>query len=282
MATLGEMTAGIAHEIKNPLNFVTNFSSLSTELATELRERIDKSGATVSDTEKQDLLGILDALQNNTEKVTQHGQRADTIISNMMLHARRDAGVRQRVDINRLVGDAVQLADSGQRGSARDGTVVINTSYDPRAGELEVLPQEISRVVLNLVSNGIYASRLRTAVQENGGQARESDEGASTVWVTTRRTDHAVEIRVRDNGPGVPEDIRDKIFQPFFTTKPTGEGTGLGLSMSYDIVVHGHGGRLECFSPPVTDRPHPPAAGTPASGGQGAEFVVTLPTERRA
>ena len=261
MATLGEMTAGIAHEIKNPLNFVTNFSSLSTELAVELKDRLLHTGPLLSNGDQQELFALIDALKNNSEKVAIHGQRADTIISNMMMHARGQTGVRQMVDINRLVDDAVMLAESGQRGTVRDVAAIVKTEYDPHAGEVEVLPQEISRVVLNLVSNALYAAKERT-VSRPGEVSRSTQnaEAVPTVWISTKRREGSIEVRVRDNGRGVPEEIESKIFQPFFTTKPTGEGTGLGLSMSYDIVVHGHNGTLSC-----------------TSSSEGAEFVMTLP-----
>jgi signal transduction histidine kinase len=262
MSTLGEMTAGIAHEIKNPLNFVTNFSSLSTELAAELYRRLDSPDAVQRETDHRELSDLINAVLRNTVKVTEHGKRADMIISNMMMHARREAGVRQRLDINRLVEDAVSLAKSGQRASINDADVEIRTAFDPRVGEVEVLPQEMARVVLNLVSNAIYAARLRPATHNSVGQMLENEweTAVPTVWVESERRDKSIEVRVRDNGPGIPEEIRSRIFQPFFTTKPTGEGTGLGLSMSYDIVVNGHGGTLQY-----------------RSGPEGTAFIVSLP-----
>lgn len=262
MSTLGEMTAGIAHEIKNPLNFVTNFSAISTDLTAELYRRLDRPDAVQTETDRRELSDLIDAVLRNTEKVTEHGKRADMIISNMMMHARREAGVRQRVDINRLVDDAVTLAKSGQRVSIEDAAVEIRTVFDPRVKEEEVLPQEMARVVLNLVSNAIYAARQRSATDTVGGQVpgHESASVLPTVWIETERRDKSIELRVRDNGPGIPEEIKSRIFQPFFTTKPTGEGTGLGLSMSYDIVVNGHGGTLQY-----------------RSGPEGTVFIVTFP-----
>ena len=258
MATLGEMTAGIAHEIKNPLNFVTNFSSLSSELAFELHDQRQAVGSSMSTGDRTDMLGVVDALRTNLDKVCEHGRRANGIVSSMMMHVRGQSGVRQEVDINRLVDEAVALAGAGQRiSTAGEPQVSIIRQYDPLTGTAEILPQEISRVVLNLMSNALFASRLPS----RSGFANTKP----TVWIRTLRRPDAVEIRIRDNGPGVPDEISDKIFQPFFTTKPTGEGTGLGLSMSYDIVVHGHNGSL-----------------TFTSDCDGAEFVLALPTAESA
>ncbi len=251
MATLGEMTAGIAHEIRNPINFVTNFSTLSSELAVELGEQLASADVPLSDDTRVGLLSIVEGLQLNLEKVEAHGRRADGIVSEMMMHVRGQSGVRQKVDINRLVDDAATLAENAQRRGDDDVPLTIERRYDPHAGVLEVLPQEISRVVLNLLSNALYAARFPSTT----GVAKEP-----AVCISTVRLQNSLEIRVGDNGPGVPESIRHKIFQPFFTTKPTGEGTGLGLSMSYDIVVLGHNGTLTC-----------------ESCDSGAEFVMTLP-----
>lgn len=252
MATLGEMTAGIAHEIRNPLNFICNFSAFSSEIAGELKEQLRAADGADPASEKANLAALVDELENNIGKVTEHGRRADSIVSGMMMHVRGQSGVRQMMEINRLVDEAVSLAESGQRSASNATIVSVVREYDSNAGNVEVLPQEISRAVLNLVSNALYAVR----------NAPLQSDDPPTVWIHTIRRQRGIEIRIRDNGPGIPETIMSKIFQPFFTTKPTGEGTGLGLSMSYDIVVHGHGGTLVCI---------PPRTST------GAEFVISLP-----
>jgi signal transduction histidine kinase len=242
MATLGEMTAGIAHEIRNPLNFVSNFSALSAEMTVELKEQLASERDVLTMDDRVELLTVVDELAVNIDKVAEHSRRADGIISSMMMHARGQHGARQRIDLNNLVDEAVTLAEHGQGKLFGAETANIQRKYDPASGLVEVLPQEISRTVFNLVSNALYAAS--NSVQIDTPPIDSADRSAPTVWVTTLRHGDAVQIRIRDNGPGVPKEIRDKIFQPFFTTKPTGEGTGLGLSMSYDIIVNGHGGRL--------------------------------------
>jgi len=262
LASLGKLTAGIAHEIMNPLNFVNNFSSLSGELAVELQDNLLRAKGSPGVVDVDDLLSMIEVLRLNISKIIEHGDRANSIISNMMMHARGQGGERRSVSINRLVDAAVRLAESGQRGAVQEVPVIIETNLDPDAGELEVLPQEISRVVLNLVSNGIYAARI-PASPSLGLDARNGSERMPSVMVSTERSDRTVKIRIRDNGPGVPMEIREKIFQPFFTTKPAGEGTGLGLSLSHDIIVEGHGGMLTLDE----------------STTAGSTFVISLPVK---
>ncbi len=239
MATLGELTAGIAHEIKNPLNFVTNFSTVSTELVEELEEKVQSLSD--GDERRAGVFTLLEELKGNMSRIHQHGQRADGIVASMLLHARSQKGVRQQTDINTLLREAVQLAFHGMRAQMPDFTVEIEEEYDTALPKVEVIPQEISRVFLNVLSNAFQAVRKRT-------QEGKDESYIPVVRVSTRATATGVEVRIRDNGPGIPASIREKIFQPFFTTKPTGEGTGLGLSLSYDIVVKGHGGEISAES----------------------------------
>ena len=245
MASLGALTAGIAHEIKNPLNFVTNFASLCTELVDELRTALGGGDA-------DEVAALLGDLQVAATKIHEHGLRADGIVRAMMQHARGGSATREVVDLNTVVAEYAALAFHGKRAQSPDFDVAIEYDLHPDVGVVEVVPQEIGRVVLNLVGNALDAAR------EPGAR---SDDQEPLVRVTTRRMENRVEIRVEDNGPGVSGDVREKIFEPFFTTKPTGQGTGLGLSLSYDIVAQGHGGTLEVC----------------CDTGSGAVFVATLP-----
>ena len=254
LAGLGRLTAGIAHEIKNPLNFVNNFSQLATELADELAEELQ----THPDKPVADILGavqdLLDDLKFNTEKIHEHGRRADSIVKSMMQHARGGEGQRRPTDVNRLLDEYVTLAYHGMRASTPAFNVTIERDYDASVGAVEMVPEEVCRVFVNVMNNAFYAVHER---------ALSSGEGYTpTVAVRTRRDGEQVEIRVGDNGAGMPESVRARIFEPFYTTKPTGEGTGLGLSISYDIVVQGHGGTMEVES----------------TEGEGTAFVMTLPT----
>jgi PAS domain S-box-containing protein len=235
MASLGQLTAGIAHEIKNPLNFVNNFSALSAELIDELREVLTAQplGATVR-REVDDLTALL---KGNLEKVVQHGQRADGIVKAMLEHSRGSSAERRMVDLNVLVDEALNLAYHGARAQDQSFNITLEREFGEAIASIEVNPQDITRVFLNIFSNGFYAATRRA---RNGGDAVFTP----TLKVTTRDAGEAVEIRVRDNGIGIPANIRDKLFQPFFTTKPTGEGTGLGLSITYDIVTQQHGGDI--------------------------------------
>lgn len=241
MASLGALTAGIAHEIKNPLNFIVNFSELSSELAGELFEEFAGLGDTI-DAETRGLIEeILADLKSNAEKINGHGKRADSIVRNMLEHSRGKSGELRPTDINALLEEYLNLAYHGMRARDSSFNITIERDYDPTVGEINVVPQDLSRVFLNLVNNGCYAVHER---QQRGGD----DAYAPTLGVSTRRGDGRVQIRIRDNGTGIPAKIREQVFQPFFTTKPTGSGTGLGLSMSYDIITQEHGGRIEIDS----------------------------------
>ena len=241
LASLGQLTAGIAHEIKNPLNFVNNFSALSAELIDELQEVVEnvQVGGNAT-TEISQLMGMLRA---NLEKVVQHGKRADSIVKNMLLHSRQGSGEHRPVNINAIVEEGLNLADHGARAEKQGFNITLKKSFDPDVGEIDVFPQEITRVLLNLFSNGFYAATKRKA--EGGNDGYEPMLSASTKNLGDR-----VEIRIRDNGNGIPDGIREQIFNPFFTTKPAGEGTGLGLSISHDIIVKQHGGSIEVDTEP--------------------------------
>ena len=241
LASLGQLTAGIAHEIKNPLNFVNNFASVSGELVGELRELLD--GAGIDDGMQASVDELSELLQRNLEKVVQHGKRADSIVKNMLLHSRDHSGEHMRVNINTMVSESLQLAYHGARAEKAGFNITLEQSLDPSAGELEVYPQEISRVLLNLISNGFYAAMARKA--ELNGAAYEPTISASTLNLGDR-----VEIRIRDNGTGIPPGVKERMFDPFFTTKPAGEGTGLGLSLSFDVVVKQHAGAIEVETQP--------------------------------
>jgi signal transduction histidine kinase len=236
LASLGQLTAGIAHEIKNPLNFVNNFSALSAELTDELNDLL--KSATLTEKLREEVDELTGLLKDNLEKVVQHGKRADSIVKNMLLHSREGAGEHRPADINALLDESLNLAYHGARAERPQFNITLQRDFDGAAGTIEVFPQEITRVFLNLISNGFYAVTKRGA--EN------SDSGFEPLLVaSTRNLGDTVEIRIRDNGTGIPEEAREKMFNPFFTTKPAGEGTGLGLSMSHDIIVKQHGGRID-------------------------------------
>jgi GAF domain-containing protein len=241
LASLGQLTAGIAHEIKNPLNFVNNFSAVSVELIDELRQAL--TGAYLDNKLRAEIGEISDTLQGNLDKVVQHGKRADAIVKNMLLHSREGSGEHRRVDINALVEEGLNLAYHGARAEKQGFNIKLERSFDPNAGEAEVFPQDITRVLLNLISNGFYAATKRSA-ETNGGDYRP------TLAAATKNRGDCVEIIIRDNGMGIPSDVKEKMFNPFFTTKPAGEGTGLGLSISHDIVVKQHGGSIEVETQP--------------------------------
>jgi two-component system, NtrC family, sensor kinase len=241
LASLGQLTAGIAHEIKNPLNFVNNFSGVSVELIDELRQAL--AGANLDKKLRTEIGEIADMLQGNLEKVVQHGKRADSIVKNMLQHSREGSGEHRRVDINALVEESLNLAWHGARAEKQGFTITLERSFDPTTGEADVFPQEITRALLNLISNGFYAATKRRA-EVNGG------DHEPTLAASTKSLGDRVEIKIRDNGTGIPPDVKEKIFNPFFTTKPAGEGTGLGLSISHDIIVKQHGGSIEVDTQP--------------------------------
>ena len=252
LASLGQLTAGIAHEIKNPLNFVNNFASLSAELTDELNEVLAPVPLAADlRAEVDELTGLL---RDNLGKVVQHGRRADSIVKNMLLHSREGGGEHRLSDINALVEESLNLAYHGARAEKPLFDVTLKSELDPAAGSAEVFPQEISRVLLNLISNGFYAVTKR---QMGSGAAGYEP----VVIATTRDRGDSIEIRIRDNGTGIADEVKEKMFNPFFTTKPAGEGTGLGLSMSHDIIVKQHGGTID-----VTTEP-----------GKFTEFTILLP-----
>jgi signal transduction histidine kinase len=241
LASLGQLTAGIAHEIKNPLNFVNNFASLSAELTDELNEAL--APVALADDVRSEVDELTGLLKDNLAKVVQHGKRADSIVKNMLLHSREGGGEHRLSDINALVEESLNLAYHGARAEKPQFDVTLKRELDPAAGQAEVFPQEITRVLLNLIANGFYAVTKRKA--DNG--AGDYDP---VVTATTRDRGERIEIRIRDNGTGLPHEVKEKMFNPFFTTKPAGEGTGLGLSMSHDIVVKQHGGTIDVATEP--------------------------------
>ena len=245
MASLGELTAGIAHEIQNPLNFVNNFSEVSTELVKEMVQEVDKGNT-------DEVKAIANDVVQNLEKINHHGQRAADIVKGMLQHSRSSSGVKEPTDINALADEYFRLAYHGLRAKDKTFNATMKTDFDESIGKINIIPQDIGRVVLNLITNAFYA------VNEKSKQGIADYE--PTVSVVTKKVNHQVEIRVTDNGNGIPANIVDKIFQPFFTTKPTGQGTGLGLSLSYDIVK-GHGGEIMVES----------------KEGVGSDFIIQLP-----
>ena len=252
LASLGQLTAGIAHEIKNPLNFVNNFAALSVELTDELKGALKPAVLDRSiRTEVDEITGML---KDNLGKIVQHGKRADSIVKNMLLHSREGSGERRSADINALVGESLNLAYHGARAEKPGFTITLKHDPDLNAGALDLYPQEITRALLNLISNGFYAATRRKAEAND-------DTFEPVLTATTRDLGETVEIRIRDNGTGISPDVKEKMFNPFFTTKPTGEGTGLGLSMTHDIIVKQHGGTID-----VETRL-----------GQFTEFIITLP-----
>jgi len=252
MASLGELTAGIAHEIQNPLNFVNNFSEVSVELIKEMVDEVDKGNT-------GEVKIIADDLVQNLEKINHHGKRADAIVKGMLQHSRSSSGQKEPTDINALVDEYLRLAYHGLRAKDKSFNAAMNTDFDPSIGNIKIIPQDIGRVVLNLFTNAFYAVTEKKKQEIPGYEP--------TVSVSTMRSLSGGEgrgeviIKVSDNGNGIPQKLLDKIFQPFFTTKPTGQGTGLGLSMSYDIVTKGHGGELKVLT----------------QEGEGSEFIIILP-----
>jgi PAS domain S-box-containing protein len=241
LASLGQLTAGIAHEIENPLNFVNNFAALSAELIGELNDTLGP--AALAGKAREEIEELTGLLKDNLDKIVQHGKRADSIVKNMLLHSREGSGEHRAADINALLDESLNLAYRGTRAGKPSFNVTLQRDFDPDAGMIKVFPQEITRVLLNLLSNGFYALARRKS--ESGDSGFHPVLGAAT-----RNLGDAVEIRIRDNGTGIAPEVRDKIFNPFFTTKPSGEGTGLGLSMSHDIIVKQHGGQIDVETEP--------------------------------
>ncbi len=246
MASLGELTAGIAHEIQNPLNFVNNFSDVSNELLEEMKSELEKGN-------KDDAIAIVNDVKQNLEKILHHGKRADAIVKGMLQHSRTSSGQKEMTDINILADEYLRLAYHGLRAKDKSFNAKFETHFDNNIEKINVIPQDIGRVILNLINNAFYTVTEKKKKNDNGYEP--------TVTITTQKDNGRIEIKVKDNGNGIPQKNLDKIFQPFFTTKPTGQGTGLGLSLAYDIVTKGHGGELK-----VETRE-----------GEGSEFVIQLP-----
>jgi signal transduction histidine kinase len=253
MASLGSLTAGIAHEIKNPLNFVTNFAILSRDLLKELEEIMAPQRTAMPPDDQEYAGGIVSDLTTNLDKILEHGKRADSIVRGMLAHSRGGGSQRETVDINALVAEAVNLAYHGLRAQDSSFNIALENDFASDLAPLSVVPQDLSRVFLNIANNGCYAAHQR--------KLKQSDGYRPTLRTTTRRTADSVEIRIRDNGTGMPQSVVQKIFNPFFTTKPTGQGTGLGLSLSYQIVVEQHKGSIKVNT----------------QEGEFTEFVIALP-----
>ena len=253
MASLGQLTAGIAHEIKNPLNFVNNFAALSSDLTRELRDEVNKQKDRIDPNNVTAIEDLLNDLEQNVTKINDHGKRADSIVKGMLLHSRGKSGERQPTDINALLAEYVNLAYHGLRAQDQSFNIKIETEYDPSIGVMNVVPQNLSRVFLNIVNNGCYSTNEKKKTKGAGF--------SPTIWISTKNFSDKVEIRIRDNGNGIPKSVLDKIFNPFFTTKPTGIGTGLGLSLSYDIIVQEHKGEIKVDT----------------KEGEFAEFIIILP-----
>jgi len=250
MASLGELTAGIAHEIQNPLNFVNNFSEINIELIDELKQEL-REGKT------DDAVSIADSIRDNEQKISFHGKRADSIVKGMLQHSRNSSGVKEPTDINALADEYLRLAYHGLRAKDKSFNATMKSDFDKSIGAINIIPQDIGRVILNLITNAFYAVNEKSSF----AKASSDKDYEPTVSVSTKRVGNRVEIKVSDNGNGIPPKVLEKIFQPFFTTKPTGQGTGLGLSMSYDIVTKGHDGELAVES----------------KEGEYAEFKIVLP-----
>jgi signal transduction histidine kinase len=236
LALLGQLTAGIAHEIKNPLNFVNNFSGISAELIDELQDTL--RGIPLDDKARTEINELTDTLKSNFDKVMHHGRRADTIVKNMLQHSRDGSGEHRVIDINALVEESLNLAWHGARAEKQGFEIKLKEFFDPSAGGVDVFPQDIRRALLNLIANGFYAATKRKAEIDGG-------DYEPTLTASTKNLGDRVEISIRDNGTGIAPDVKEKMFNPFFTTKPTGEGTGLGLSISHDIIVKQHAGAIE-------------------------------------
>jgi signal transduction histidine kinase len=245
MASLGELTAGIAHEIQNPLNFVNNFSEVNTELIDELEEEIEKGNL-------DEVTALAKDIKENEKKINHHGKRADKIVKGMLQHSRTSSGVKEPTDINVLADEYLRLAYHGLRAKDKTFNAKMETDFDDSIGKINIIPQDIGRVILNLITNAFYV------VDEK--KKRQPEGFDPVVKVTTKKIGENMMISVKDNGNGIPQKVLYKIFQPFFTTKPTGQGTGLGLSLSYDIVK-AHGGELKVET----------------KEGEGSDFIIQLP-----
>ncbi|MEP6513881.1 MAG: ATP-binding protein [Parafilimonas sp.] len=245
MASLGELTAGIAHEIENPLNFVNNFSEVNTELIEDLKNELQAGN-------KEEAISISESIKENQQKINHHGRRADAIVRGMLQHARTNTGQKELTNINTLADEYLRLSYHGMRIKDKEFNATIKTDFDESIGKISIIPQDIARVLLNLYNNAFYAVGEKKKQQEEGYEP--------TISVRTNRVNDKIEIRVKDNGDGIPQKVLDKVFQPFFTTKPTGQGTGLGLSMSYDIIK-AHGGEIKVET----------------KEGEGAEFTIYIP-----
>jgi signal transduction histidine kinase len=251
------LTAGIAHEIKNPLNFVNNFSSVSVELIDELQQELSK--VKVDAAAREEIDDLAETLKGNLDKIVQHGKRADSIVKNMLLHSRSGSGEHRPVDVNALVEESLNLAYHGARAEKQGFNITLERAFDPAAGEVDLYPQEVTRVLLNLISNGFYAAHKRKTAGDGG-------DFEPKLSAATKDLGDRVEIRIRDNGTGIPPEVKEKMFNPFFTTKPAGEGTGLGLSISHDIIVKQHAG----------------AIGVETEPGKYTEFTIVLPRKGAA
>ena len=255
MASLGELTAGIAHEIQNPLNFVNNFSEVNKELIQEMKEEIVKGNT-------KEAMVLAGSIMDNEDKILLHGQRADAIVKSMLQHSRSSTGQKEPVDINAMADEYLRLSYHGLRAKDKSFNAKLLTHFDAGIDKINIIPQDIGRVLLNLYNNAFYA------VMEKKNSGIEGYD--PTVSVNTQKQGNKIEIIIKDNGPGIPDKIKDKIFQPFFTTKPTGQGTGLGLSLSYDIIK-AHGGEL------LVKSVHEKSGNSPAINETGTEFIITLP-----
>jgi len=250
MASLGELTAGIAHEIQNPMNFINNFSEVTTELVGEMCQELDKGDVEEAKDISKDII-------QNLDKISHHGKRASSIVRGMLEHSRNNSGHKEFIDINVLADEYLRLAYHGLRAKDKSFNADFKTDFDETLPKVEIMPQDLGRVVLNIINNAFFAV---TSIPEN-----ERDENYKPlVMVSTKNLGDQVLISIKDNGPGIPKEIKDKIFQPFFTTKPAGKGTGLGLSLAYDIVTTGHGGAIELNTAP----------------GEGTEFVIYIPIKK--
>jgi signal transduction histidine kinase len=248
MASLAELTAGIAHEIQNPLNFVNNFSEVNAELIDELKTELTTGNT-------QEAIELADNIKDNEQKINHHGKRADAIVKGMLQHSRSSSGAKEPTDINALADEYLRLAYHGLRAKDNSFNATLKTDYDKNIGNINIIPQDIGRVILNLITNAFYVVNEKKAQQPN--------EYEPTVIVSTKKVGDKVLVSVKDNGNGIPHKVLDKIFQPFFTTKPTGQGTGLGLSLAYDIVK-AHGGELKVET----------------MEGMGSEFIILLPLRK--